>query len=96
MTSAIVGNAGESGGEGGFGAQAAGDRGELGERFLVEGLLEGVAGGPPDASVPAQVVVGGILLAPVLILIILPVLIELFSRREAASDKSRMRPAPAE
>ncbi len=44
----------------------------------------------------ALVVVGGILLAPVLILIILPVLIELFSRRERAAEKSKMQPEAAE
>ena len=36
----------------------------------------------------ALVVVGGILLAPILILIVLPVLIELFSKRETVSDES--------
>ena len=36
----------------------------------------------------ALVVVGGILLAPILILIVLPVLIEVFSRRVPASDES--------
>jgi cobalt-zinc-cadmium resistance protein CzcA len=47
----------------------------------------------------ALVVVGGILLAPVLILIVLPVLIELFSRRALAmveeDDGSGPEPAPA-
>ena len=36
----------------------------------------------------ALVVVGGILLAPVLILIVLPVLIDLFSRREPSGRRS--------
>ncbi len=44
----------------------------------------------------ALVVVGGILLAPFLILIVLPVLIELFSRREAAADQAQPLPEPAE
>jgi len=46
----------------------------------------------------ALVVVGGILLAPVLILIVLPVLIDLFSRRSSAAEgeESAMRAKPAE
>jgi cobalt-zinc-cadmium resistance protein CzcA len=44
----------------------------------------------------ALVVVGGILLAPVLILIILPVLIEIFLRRESAGVAATARPEPAE
>ena len=36
----------------------------------------------------ALVVVGGILLAPVLVLIILPLLIDLFSRRESPMKKA--------
>ena len=42
----------------------------------------------------ALVVVGGILLAPALILVILPVLIEMFSRRQpAVSEASAEQPA---
>lgn len=41
----------------------------------------------------ALVVVGGISLAPVLILIVLPVLIQLFSRRQPADDTDEMPPA---
>jgi heavy metal efflux system protein len=44
----------------------------------------------------ALVVVGGILLAPVLILVILPVLIEIFSRRSTAAEAAELRSAPAE
>ena len=44
----------------------------------------------------ALVVVGGILLAPVLILTVLPVLIDLFSRRTARSDVPGAAAAPAE
>jgi heavy metal efflux system protein len=44
----------------------------------------------------ALVVVGGILLAPVLILIILPVLIGVFSRRERMSGRTKIQPEPAE
>jgi len=44
----------------------------------------------------ALVVVGGILLAPVLILIVLPVLIDVFSRRTAPSEVLNARPGPAE
>jgi cobalt-zinc-cadmium resistance protein CzcA len=46
----------------------------------------------------ALVVVGGILVAPVLILIVMPVLIDLFSRRgqEADAETSPMRTKPAE
>ncbi len=44
----------------------------------------------------ALVVVGGILLAPVLILIVLPVLISVFSRRAAAAQKATQQPEPAE
>ena len=44
----------------------------------------------------ALVVVGGILLAPVLILVILPVLIGLFSRRRGVSPEAVLAPAPAE
>jgi cobalt-zinc-cadmium resistance protein CzcA len=44
----------------------------------------------------ALVVVGGILLAPILILIVLPVAIDLFSRRARAGDTSKMQPEPAE
>jgi heavy metal efflux system protein len=44
----------------------------------------------------AQVVVGGILLAPLLILIVLPVLIDIFSRRAGASEMPRPQPEPAE
>jgi cobalt-zinc-cadmium resistance protein CzcA len=36
----------------------------------------------------ALVVVGGIVLAPILILIVLPVLIDLFSRREVVEGQS--------
>ncbi len=44
----------------------------------------------------ALVVVGGILLAPILILIVLPVAIDLFSRHAAAPQRSLARPEPAE
>jgi heavy metal efflux system protein len=44
----------------------------------------------------AIVIVGGIFLAPVLILIVMPVLIELFSRRKAPVEAPRQLPAPAE
>jgi cobalt-zinc-cadmium resistance protein CzcA len=44
----------------------------------------------------ALVVVGGIFLAPVLILIVLPVLIEVFSRHERAVGKASMQPEPAD
>ncbi len=44
----------------------------------------------------ALVVVGGILLAPVLILIVLPVLIDMFSRRRQPAEEAAPQPAPAE
>ncbi|MGO8915922.1 MAG: efflux RND transporter permease subunit [Stellaceae bacterium] len=44
----------------------------------------------------ALVVVGGILLAPVLILVILPVLIEIFSRRSTTAESAEIQSAPAE
>jgi heavy metal efflux system protein len=44
----------------------------------------------------ALVVVGGILLAPLLILIVLPMLIDVFSRRGGASEMPRPQPEPAE
>ena len=44
----------------------------------------------------ALVVVGGILLAPILILVILPVLIDLFSKRAATDEETSMQPQPAE
>jgi cobalt-zinc-cadmium resistance protein CzcA len=44
----------------------------------------------------ALVVVGGILLAPVLILIVLPVLIDIFSGRAAARDLADSLQEPAE
>jgi heavy metal efflux system protein len=44
----------------------------------------------------ALVVVGGILLAPVLILIVLPVLIDMFSRRRKPAEEVTPQPAPAE
>lgn len=44
----------------------------------------------------ALVVVGGILLAPVLILVVLPVLIELFSRREPELSLDELQTTPAE
>jgi heavy metal efflux system protein len=44
----------------------------------------------------ALVVVGGILLAPVLILVVLPVLIEMFSRRDVVSQAAEMQPGLAE
>ena len=44
----------------------------------------------------ALVVVGGILLAPVLILIVLPVLIDVFSRRRQPAEEPEPQPAPAE
>jgi cobalt-zinc-cadmium resistance protein CzcA len=40
----------------------------------------------------ALVVVGGILLAPVLVLIVLPVLIDLFSRRERPPGEAQPQP----
>ena len=43
----------------------------------------------------ALVVVGGILLAPVLILIVLPVLIDMFSRRASRPAEADREPAPA-
>jgi cobalt-zinc-cadmium resistance protein CzcA len=42
------------------------------------------------------VIVGGILLAPVLILIVMPVLIDLFSRRTRPAGQPQTQPAPAE
>jgi cobalt-zinc-cadmium resistance protein CzcA len=44
----------------------------------------------------ALVVVGGILLAPFLILLVLPVLVELFSQRQAAAPIDAAQPEPAE
>jgi heavy metal efflux system protein len=44
----------------------------------------------------AIVVVGGSLLAPLLILLVLPVLIDLFSRRRQAVEEAELQPAPAE
>ncbi len=44
----------------------------------------------------ALVIVGGILLAPALILIVMPVLIDLFSRREQPAGAREREPAPAE
>jgi cobalt-zinc-cadmium resistance protein CzcA len=44
----------------------------------------------------AVVVVGGILLAPLLILVVLPVLIDLFSRHTATEENSQMQTVPAE
>ena len=44
----------------------------------------------------ALVVVGGILLAPVLILIVLPVLVDMFSRRCKPVEETRPQPALAE
>jgi cobalt-zinc-cadmium resistance protein CzcA len=44
----------------------------------------------------ALVVVGGILFAPVLILIVLPVLIDVFSRHARMAEKPRPQPEPAE
>jgi cobalt-zinc-cadmium resistance protein CzcA len=44
----------------------------------------------------AIVVVGGSLLAPFLILLVLPVLIDLFSRRRGAVEEAEPHPAPAE
>ncbi|MBV8739736.1 MAG: efflux RND transporter permease subunit [Alphaproteobacteria bacterium] len=44
----------------------------------------------------ALVVVGGILLAPVLIMIVLPVLIDIFSRRQQPAVMTEPGPAPAE
>jgi cobalt-zinc-cadmium resistance protein CzcA len=44
----------------------------------------------------ALVIVGGILLAPVLILIVMPVLIDLFSRRKRPVTALEPQPAPAE
>jgi cobalt-zinc-cadmium resistance protein CzcA len=44
----------------------------------------------------ALVIVGGILLAPVLILIVMPVLIDLFSRRRAPVGAPQPLPSPAE
>jgi heavy metal efflux system protein len=44
----------------------------------------------------AIVVVGGSLLAPLLVLLVLPVLIDLFSRRRGAVEEAEPHPAPAE
>ena len=44
----------------------------------------------------AIVVVGGSLLAPLLILLVLPVLIDLFSRRQQFIEEPEPRTAPAE
>jgi heavy metal efflux system protein len=44
----------------------------------------------------AIVVVGGSLLAPLLILLVLPVLIDLFSRRRHPVEEAEPHPAPAE
>jgi cobalt-zinc-cadmium resistance protein CzcA len=44
----------------------------------------------------AIVVVGGSLLAPFLILLVLPVLIDMFSRRRQAAEEAEPHPAPAE
>jgi len=44
----------------------------------------------------AIVVVGGSLLAPFLFLLVLPVLIDLFSRRRRAVEEAELQPAPAE
>jgi heavy metal efflux system protein len=44
----------------------------------------------------AIVVVGGVLAAPVLIMILLPVLIDMFSRRRQPAGESESQPAPAE
>jgi len=44
----------------------------------------------------ALVVVGGVLLAPALILVVLPVLIDLFSKRGVADETSQLQPQPAE
>ena len=44
----------------------------------------------------AQVVVGGMLLAPLLILIVYPVLIDLFSRHAQVGERALLQPQPAE
>jgi heavy metal efflux system protein len=44
----------------------------------------------------ATVVVGGSLLAPLLILLVLPVLIDVFSRRRQPTEEPATQPAPAE
>jgi cobalt-zinc-cadmium resistance protein CzcA len=44
----------------------------------------------------ALVVVGGVLLAPTLILVVLPVLIDLFSKRGVADETAQLQPQPAE
>ena len=44
----------------------------------------------------AIVVVGGVLLAPALILVILPVLIDLFALRPARAPEGSLQPTPAE
>ena len=44
----------------------------------------------------ALVVVGGVLLAPVLIMLLLPVLIDMFSRRQKPAEAAVPQPAPAE
>ena len=44
----------------------------------------------------ALVVVGGTLLVPALILLVLPVLIDLFSRRRELSEARELRPMPGE
>jgi cobalt-zinc-cadmium resistance protein CzcA len=42
------------------------------------------------------VIVGGILLAPALILLVMPVLIDLFSRRSRPAEQLQTQPVPAE
>jgi cobalt-zinc-cadmium resistance protein CzcA len=42
------------------------------------------------------VVVGGVLLAPVLIMLLLPVLIDMFSRRQKPAEAAVPQPAAAE
>ena len=44
----------------------------------------------------ALVVVGGILLAPILILLVLPVAIDIFSRRSQTEISGELEPQPAE
>ncbi len=52
--------------------------------------------GPQVQKPLALVVVGGILLAPVLLLIVLPVLIDVFSRRQPATEMAREYPEAGE
>src|SRR5258708_2682104 len=63
---------------------------------LIGGIFALYATGTPFSVSAAIGFIRLLRLAPVLILIILPVLIELFSRRERAAEKSKMQPEAAE